>query len=150
AGLPRAGRCRRTARGGMVKTGLERPGRAGRQVPLADYLDNSPELLDAGVAPADLIQAEADAHQPLADTAPGAGPATSRGSVHLPKEFGRYRIVRPLGRGGMGGVYLARDGELDRLVALNLPRFPPDDATGFQRFPREARPPANPHHPNVC
>jgi Protein kinase domain/WD domain, G-beta repeat len=148
--LPPDGPVRRAALREMVKIDLERHGRAGRQVPLADYLDNYPELLDAGVAPADLVQAEADAHQPLADTAPGPGPATSRGSVHLPKEFGRYRIVRPLGRGGMGGVYLARDGELDRLVALKVPRFPPDDATGFQRFTREARAAANLDHPNVC
>src|SRR5262245_33705643 len=134
----------------MVKIDLERHGGAGRQVPLAEYLDNYPELLDAGVAPPDLVRAEADAHQPLADTAPGPGPATLPGSVHLPKEFGRYRIVRPLGRGGMGGVYLARDGELDRLVALKVPRFRPDDATGFQRFTREARAAANLDHPNVC
>src|SRR5262249_55558298 len=103
-----------------------------------------------GAGPPVSSEAGAAAPQRLADTAPGAGPATSRGSVHLPKEFGRYRIVRPLGRGGMGGVYLARDGELDRLVALKVPRFPPDDATGFQRFTREARAAANLDHPNVC
>jgi eukaryotic-like serine/threonine-protein kinase len=40
----------------------------------------------------------------------------------IPESFGRYTVVRLLGRGGFGSVYLARDGELGRLVAIKVPR----------------------------
>ena len=50
----------------------------------------------------------------------------------------------------MGGVYLARDSDLDRLVALKVPRFTPDDATAVERFTREAKAAATIDHPNVC
>ena len=54
--------------------------------------------------------------------------------------FGRYQIIRTLGSGGMGTVYLAHDTELDRSVALKIPKFQPTDGPQFQeRFRREAR-----------
>ena len=40
----------------------------------------------------------------------------------IPESFGRYTVVSLLGRGGFGTVYLARDGELGRLVAIKVPR----------------------------
>src|SRR5579872_5243418 len=44
----------------------------------------------------------------------------------LPERFGRYKIVRSLGSGAMGDVYLADDTQLDRPVALKIPRFADD------------------------
>ena len=69
----------------------------------------------------------------------------------LPEQFGRYRIERELGRGGMGAVYLAHDGQLDRKVALKIPFFrDDDDAESVQRFYREARAMATVQHANLC
>ena len=76
----------------------------------------------------------------------GAPPA-----VELPEQFGRYRILRELGHGGMGSVYLAYDPQLDRRVALKVPRFSPEDDPEIQqRFYREARAAADLQHPNLC
>ncbi|MEI2719603.1 MAG: serine/threonine-protein kinase [Gemmatimonadales bacterium] len=63
---------------------------------------------------------------------------------------GRYSLERELGRGGMGIVYLARDVQLDRPVALKL--LPPEQAAlpdRRARFLREARLAARLAHPNI-
>jgi predicted Ser/Thr protein kinase len=85
-----------------------------------------------------------DARTPL----PG-GPAPD--AELLPAQFGRYRILRNLGEGAMGAVYLAHDSQLDRRVALKAPRFAADDCPEVrQRFFREARAAAAIEHPNIC
>ena len=72
-------------------------------------------------------------------------------SVEPPRDFGRYRIERTLGEGGMGAVYLAHDSQLDRKVALKTPKFTKgSDPTTMQRFYREARSAATLQHPNIC
>jgi tetratricopeptide (TPR) repeat protein len=81
--------------------------------------------------------------QTTADSAAQAAPAPA-----LPARIGRYEIRRLLGRGGMGAVYLAHDPELDRLVALKVPRLGGPDAE--ERFLREARAAAALSHPNLC
>lgn len=60
-----------------------------------------------------------------------------------------YEILRLLGRGGMGAVYLGRDRALDRLVAIKV--LPPErtDPESTERFRREARTAANLNHPNI-
>src|SRR2546426_2330301 len=67
--------------------------------------------------------------------------------------FGRYEIVRPIGAGGMGVVYAARDPKLHRMVALKMLR--PSGSGGAaptelrERILREARAMARLSHPNV-
>jgi eukaryotic-like serine/threonine-protein kinase len=66
-----------------------------------------------------------------------------------PTQFEEYRIVRPLGRGGMGQVMLAEDRLLDRLVAIKfIAHASPSEATRA-RFFVEARAAARIAHPNV-
>ena len=65
-------------------------------------------------------------------------------------EFGRYRLVELLGRGGMGEVWRAHDTETDRIVALKvLPTHFSQDAVFQQRFRREAHAAARLNNPHV-
>ena len=60
-----------------------------------------------------------------------------------------HEIIRLLGRGGMGSVYLARERALDRLVAIKVMRPETSDAEAVERFRREARTAAKLNHPNI-
>jgi len=89
--------------------------------------------------------------------------ATGSSGLHDPSEYDRqllsgleaalgqqFEIVRPLGRGGMGAVYLARERALERFVAIKVLR--PDLASGAdgrERFRREARIAAQLSHPGI-
>jgi predicted Ser/Thr protein kinase len=76
---------------------------------------------------------------------------TGRLPEKLPAMFGRYRLLKVLGRGGMGAVYLAHDTQLDRPVALKVPFFTASDGPQvMERFLREARAAATLQHANVC
>ena len=69
----------------------------------------------------------------------------------LPEQFGRYRIVKRLGQGGMGSVYLAQDTHLERPVALKVPEFGDHDGPeARRRFLDEARTAATLDHPYLC
>ena len=69
----------------------------------------------------------------------------------IPTAIGRYRILRQLGAGGMGVVYLAEDASLKRLVAIKVVvSADADDATSHARLVREAQAAATLDHPNVC
>jgi Tol biopolymer transport system component/predicted Ser/Thr protein kinase len=65
--------------------------------------------------------------------------------------FGPYEIVAPIGAGGMGEVYRARDTRLDRSVAVKiLPAEVAHDVQLRTRFEREAKTISQLNHPNIC
>ena len=78
-----------------------------------------------------------------------AGPVSHSGQV-LPPEFGRYRLEACLGHGAMGTVYKAYDTQLDRIVALKIPKFDVSESALLERFYREARSAATLSHPGIC
>jgi eukaryotic-like serine/threonine-protein kinase len=66
-------------------------------------------------------------------------------------KLGPYEIQSPLGAGGMGEVYRAKDTRLDRSVAVKiLPGHLSDNPDAKQRFDREARAISSLNHPNIC
>jgi serine/threonine protein kinase len=66
-------------------------------------------------------------------------------------KLGPYEIASPLGAGGMGEVYRARDTRLDRTVAVKiLPAHLSESPEARQRFDREARAISSLSHPNIC
>jgi serine/threonine-protein kinase len=72
----------------------------------------------------------------------------------LPAQIGRYEILRLLGQGAMGRVFLGRDPVLDRSVAIKLPRndstLEPDQRQALlERMRHEARASARVSHPNI-
>jgi len=66
-------------------------------------------------------------------------------------QIGPYQVLREIGRGGMGVVYLARDARLERDVAIkSLPKDLAQDAVRLERFELEAKTMASLNHPNVA
>jgi WD40 repeat protein/serine/threonine protein kinase len=121
--------------------------RRGERPSLSEYTRQYPEL-------AGEIRELFPALVMMEEAGPGrAGPApaarvTSSGPP--PERLGDYRILREVGRGGMGIVYEAEQEALGRRVALKvLPLTTATEAMHLQRFRREARSAARLHHTNI-
>ena len=84
--------------------------------------------------------------QPAArEAAPEPEPAASH-----PERIGAYRILKPLGFGGMGVVYLAEQDSPRRMVALKLLRFDSASPRQVERFEREAELLGRLGHPGIA
>lgn len=84
----------------------------------------------------------------LAETLPKESPNARNAPLEPGDQFGGYRIVRRLGKGGMGAVYEAEHLESGRLVALKVLDHSLDSPDARKRFLREGRLAASVNHPN--
>jgi serine/threonine protein kinase/WD40 repeat protein len=122
--------------------------RRGERPPLSEYTERHPDLADdiRDLFPA-LVQIER--LKPAADPTGDFQPAASADGTKW-ERLGDYRILREVGRGGMGVVYEAEQESLGRRVALKV--LPPAallSPTYLERFRREARAAARLHHTNI-
>jgi serine/threonine protein kinase/tetratricopeptide (TPR) repeat protein len=103
------------------------------------------------LAPSEHVPGQGASRDSFSDTEPA--PATwheEPGAVPAAAQLGRFRVLRELGRGGMGLTYLAYDEELDRKVAVKLVHPDvPSNAAGQARLKREAQALARLAHPNI-
>jgi len=120
--------------------------RRGERPNLQEYVDRLPEMAeeirDWFPALVEFEQADADARR-------DGSPPPPADSPHL-RQIGGYRIVREIGRGGMGVVYEAEQVSLGRRVALKiLPGHLIGNRRMLERFRREAKAAARLHHTNI-
>jgi len=144
---------------------------AGESIALDDLLSRHPALADAlrshfagddsgGQTPVP-VESDTSTSAPPTDHGTEYRPRSAQTTIppvftpvrscELPEKFGRYRVARCLGQGTMGAVYLADDTQLERPVALKIPKFTDDgDEELAARFYREARAAALLRHANLC
>jgi tetratricopeptide (TPR) repeat protein/predicted Ser/Thr protein kinase len=79
----------------------------------------------------------------------GSPDEVTRAAADPKNRFGKYVLLREIGRGGMGAVYKAWDSSLQRAVALKFLLFPGGDED-LRRFQREARTAASLKHPGIA
>ncbi len=121
--------------------------RSGEHPALSEYTDRYPELADEirDLFPAMVRMEQAEGNRQARESngdSPSTNPPMS--------EIGDYRILREVGRGGMGVVYEAEQISLGRRVALKvLPLQASGDPMVRERFRREARAAAKLHHTNI-
>jgi serine/threonine-protein kinase len=97
--------------------------------------------------PVRIESAQSTAGEPVSlQSVPGSPYEPMAGRV-----FSHYQVLQPLGKGGMGEIFLAEDTSLDRRVALKfLPELLQEDEIARKRFLREAKSAAALDHPFIC
>jgi eukaryotic-like serine/threonine-protein kinase len=131
--------------------------RRGERPTVEEYEGRYPELAESirNLFPALILMENLDPGSlgvPASPVDRSAATASARVSTSapVPDQLGDYRILREIGRGGMGIVYEAEQGSLGRRVALKI--LPPGALTNpvqVRRFEREARAAGRLHHTNI-
>jgi serine/threonine protein kinase len=130
----------------VLQIALDLPA-AERAVMLAEVRTGDPELHSEALS---LIEAHEKAGDFLESPALETDAQVLIGDDERDREIGPYKIVKRLGQGGMGEVFLAQDRRLGRLVALKtLPSYFVSDDERLRRFQNEARAASALNHPNI-
>ncbi len=120
--------------------------RRGERPSLQEYIDRCPAM---GDEIRELFPALVEVEQAEEELEPHREPAGLPSAPAL-RQVGDYRVIREVGRGGMGVVYEAEQVSLGRRVALKiLPGVVAKDRKALERFRREARAAARLHHTNI-
>jgi serine/threonine protein kinase/WD40 repeat protein/Flp pilus assembly protein TadD len=119
--------------------------RRGERPSLDEYTARYPELAEAIH---ELFPVLLDMEDARLDAAAAAGPVVGPGRP-FPERLGDYRLLRELGRGGMGIVYEAEQESLGRRVALKVLARAALTPQQVRRFEREARSAGKLHHTNI-
>jgi serine/threonine protein kinase len=123
--------------------------RRGERPSIADYARRYPDLATEleELLTALMLMEE---HGPAAESRSGDDDDKLDATGGMPDRLGEYRILREIGRGGMGVVYEAVQESLGRHVALKvLPATPLTDSIRLKRFQREGQAAARLHHTNI-
>jgi WD40 repeat protein len=136
----------------LVKIDLAYRGRGGDHRQLADYLVEFPELIAAkdGQSSEGGRQEDGPGSRLTCSASLRGETANGDPAADVPRRLGRFQLLELVGRGSFGTVYKAQDEQLDRVVAIKVPR-----AGSFgtheeeQRFLGEARSAAQLNHPHI-
>ena len=121
--------------------------RRGERPRLQEYIDRCPDLADEI---RELFPALVEVERVKEDQPARPGAAETAAALPALGQVGDYRVLREVGRGGMGVVYEAEQVSLGRRVALKvLPQRVSSDLKTLARFRREARSAAQLHHTNI-
>lgn len=124
--------------------------RAGRRPSVDEYAERFPEFAEEirDLFPALLLLEKGGTREALSSLSQGA--SRQGFAISGLERLKNYRIVREIGRGGMGVVYEAWDETLERVVALKVMKiFPGEEEQAIKRFQREAKTAARLHHTNI-
>jgi hypothetical protein len=119
--------------------------RRGERPAMQEYIDRHPEIAEEI---RELLPALAEVENVKAEIE--VAPADARSAALPLEQIGDFRIIREVGKGGMGIVYEAEQVSLARRVALKLlPKKMLLDGKARQRFEREAKAAGKLHHTNI-